>query len=145
MVWNVYPRDLMAELERLQRGYPQSLDHNASIRGSGRSRYPALNVGGTPESVEIYAFAPGLDPARIELLLDRGVLTIAGERPDDLPRDDARTAVHIGERFAGRFRRVVNLPEDADPESVAASYRDGVLHISVQRRVASAPRRINVT
>ena len=46
MVWNVYPRDLMAELERLQRGYPQSLDHIASIRGSGRSRYPALNVGG---------------------------------------------------------------------------------------------------
>ncbi len=145
MVWNVNPRDLMAELERLQREYPQSLEPGASIRGSGRSRYPALNVGGTPESVEIYAFAPGLDPASIELLLDRGVLTLAGERPGDLPADDGRTAIHIGERFSGRFRRVVNLPDDADPDSVAASYRDGVLHISVKRRMASSPRRINVT
>ena len=82
MVWNVFPRDLMAELERLQRdfgGHP--LEQPASIRGSGGSRFPALDVGGTPESVEIYAFAPGLDPAAIELTLDRGVLTLSGERP----------------------------------------------------------------
>lgn len=144
MYWNMNPRDVMAELERMQRDYQQPLDQNPSIRGNGRSRFPALNVGGTPESVEIYAFAPGLDPATIELLLDRGVLTLAGERASELPADERRTAVHIGERFAGRFRRVVNLPEDADPESVSASYRDGVLHVSVRRRVAATPRRISV-
>jgi len=144
MVWNVFPRDLMAELERLQHDYRQPLQHSASIRGSGRHRFPALNVGGTPQSVEIYAFAPGLDPAAIELTLDRGVLTVSGERGAELPQEDARTAVHIGERFSGRFRRVVNLPEDADPDSVSASYRDGVLHISVKRRAASQPRRISV-
>ena len=144
MVWHVFPRDLMAELERLQRDYSHPLEQSASIRGSGHSRFPALDVGGTPETVEIFAFAPGLDPAAIELTLDRGVLTLSGERAGELPAEDARTAVHIGERFAGRFRRVVNLPEDADPDSVSASYRDGVLHIRVARRAASRPRRINV-
>jgi HSP20 family protein len=52
--------------------------------------------------------------------------------------------VHINERFAGRFRRVVSLTEDADPESVSAQYRDGVLHISVRRRESAQPRRITV-
>ena len=144
MVWNAFSRDLMAELERLQQDFGHPLEQSASIRGGGRSRFPALNVGGTPESVEIYAFAPGLDPSSIELTLDRGVLSLSGERVSDLPAEDARTAVHIGERFAGRFRRVVNLPDDADPDSVSATYRDGVLHIRVTRRAASQPRRINV-
>lgn len=144
MYWNMYPRDVLAELERMQRGYRPAPEHESSIRGGGGRRFPALNVGGTPESVEIYAFAPGLDPAAIELTLDRGVLTLSGERTGALPADDARTAVHIGERFAGRFRRVVNLPENADPDSVSASYRDGVLHVSVRRRTTSQPRRINV-
>lgn len=144
MYWNPFSREVLAELARAQREYQQSLDHTPNIRGDGRSRFPALNVGGTPDSVEIFAFAPGLDPARIELTLDRGVLTIAGERADELPKDDARTAVHFGERFSGRFRRVVNLPEDADPESIAASYRDGVLHVRVSRRAVAQPRRISV-
>lgn len=144
MYWNVLSRDLLAELERLQREVQQPLDQTPNIRGGGRSRFPALNVGGAPDTVEVYAFAPGLDPAHIELTLDRGVLTISGERAADLPGEDGRSAVHIAERFAGRFRRVVNLPEDADPESVSASYRDGVLTISVRRRVASRARRIAV-
>lgn len=144
MYWNLFPRDVLSELERLQRDYQQPLDHTPNIRGGGRSRFPALNVGGTPDSVEIFAFAPGLDPAAIELTLDRGVLTLSGERASDLPGEDARATVHSSERFAGRFRRVVNLPEDADPDSVSASYRDGVLRISVRRRAASLPRRISV-
>ena len=52
--------------------------------------------------------------------------------------------MHIDERYAGRFRRVVSLPEDIDPDAVQARYRDGVLHISIQRRAAAQPRRIDV-
>ena len=53
-------------------------------------------------------------------------------------------SVHIRERFSGRFRRVVSLPDDIDPGSVNANYRDGVLHVSIKRRQAAQPRRINV-
>jgi HSP20 family protein len=52
--------------------------------------------------------------------------------------------VHVGERFGGRFRRVVSLPEDADPDAVRADYRDGVLHISIRRRDSALPRRIQI-
>jgi len=59
------------------------------------------------------------------------------------PKGD-RAVVHINERFAGRFRRAVSLPEDVDPDAVTANYRDGVLHISVARRAEAMPRRIAV-
>jgi len=140
---SLFPRDIFADLDRLQREMQQVFDLSPSIRGFGRGGFPALNIGGTPQSVEIYAFAPGLDPAKIDVNIDRGVLTIEGERASSLP-DDEKTAVHINERFAGRFRRVVSLPDDVDPEGISARYRDGVLNLSIRRRESALPRRIEV-
>lgn len=140
---SLFPRDIFADLDRLQQEMQQAFDLTPSIRGFGRGGFPALNVGGTPQSVEIYAFAPGLDPAKIEVNIDRGVLTIEGERAPSLPADE-KSAVHINERFAGRFRRVVSLPDDIDPDSVTARYRDGVLNLSIRRRASALPRRIEV-
>jgi HSP20 family protein len=144
MYRSLFPRDLFAELDRLQRDLSGGFQPSPSIRGLGRGGYPALNVGSTPTSVEIYAFAPGLDPATIDVNLDRGVLTLAGERQAALPTPDEKTALHLNERFSGRFRRVVSLSDDVDPNAVSAAYRDGVLHVSVQRKAAAQPRRIEV-
>lgn len=140
----LFPRDLFGELDRLQRELQQSYDLSPSIRGLARGGFPAMNVGSTARSVEIYAFAPGIDPASIDVQLEKGVLTISGERKIDLPAQDAKTTVHIDERFSGRFRRVVSLPDDIDPNAVQARYRDGVLHISVARQAAAQPRRIAI-
>ena len=145
MYRSLFARDVFAELDRLQREIQQSFDLSPSIRGFGRGGFPALNVGGTPQSIEVYAFAPGLDPAKLDVNLDRGVLTIAGERAIDLPAEDEdKATLHLNERFAGRFRRVVSLADDLDPDAVSADYHDGVLHISVKRRASAQPRRITV-
>ena len=142
---SLFSRDMFAELDRLQREMRDAFDLSPSIRGLGRGGFPALNVGSTPQSVEIFAFAPGLDPKTVEVNLDRGVLTIAGERQADLPsEEDGKRVVHINERFAGRFRRVLSLSDDVDPNAVSADYRDGVLHISAKRRESAQPRRISV-
>lgn len=142
MYRSLFPRDVFAELDRLQREMQQAYEFSPSIRGLARGGFPAMNVGGTAQSVEIYAFAPGIDPATIDVQLEKGVLTVAGERKQDAVPENA--AVHIDERFAGRFRRVVTLPDDVDPNAVSAKYRDGVLHISIQRRAAAQPRRISI-
>ncbi len=139
---SLFPRDMFAEIDRLQREMQQAYDLSPSIRGVARGGYPAMNVGGTAQSVEIYAFAPGLDPAGIDLQIEKGVLTIAGERKAEAIPEKA--AVHIDERFAGRFRRVVTLPDDVDANAVTAKYRDGVLHISIARKQAAQPRRIEI-
>lgn len=141
---SVFPRDIFSEMDRLQRELQQVFETGPSIRGVGRGGFPALNIGSTPQSVELYAFVPGLDPGSIEVNLERGVLTIAGERPDDLSSLEEKATVHINERFAGQFRRVVSLPEDVDPDGVSANYREGVLHVSVKRREQVQPRRISV-
>ena len=147
MYRSLFARDVFTELDRLQREMNTLFDYSPSIRG-GRGSYPALNVGSTDSSVEVYAFAPGLEPASIEATLERGVLTIAGDvkslLPDNGGGNGERSTLHLNERFAGRFRRVVSLPDDVDPNSVTADYRDGVLRVSIARRESAKPRRITV-
>lgn len=136
-----FPRDLFADLDRMQREMQQAFDLSPTIRGLSRG-FPAVNVGGTPKSVEIYAFAPGIDPASLEVQIEKGILTVAGERKlDEIPE---KASVHIDERFAGRFRRVVTLPDDVNADAVEAHYRNGVLHISIARKETAQPRRIAV-
>jgi HSP20 family protein len=147
MIRSLFARDVFTELDRLQREMNTLFDDSPSIRG-GRGTYPALNVGSTDNSVEVFAFVPGLDPSSIEVNLDRGVLSIAGESKSQLPDNggnkNERATLHLNERFAGRFRRVVSLPDDIDASGVSADYRDGVLRVSIARREAAKPRRITV-
>lgn len=144
MYRSLHPYDVFSEIDRLQREMQQSLNASPSIRGLARGGFPAMNIGGTPQSVEIYAFAPGVDPASIEVNLESGVLTIEGERKEAAPSENDKATVHISERFSGRFRRVVTLPDDVDPNAVEARCRDGVVHISIKRREAAQPRRITI-
>jgi HSP20 family protein len=142
-----YPGGLFAELERMRHEMDAVFGagtNGRGIRAVGGNAFPALNVGHSPQSVDIYAFAPGLDASKTEVTLDRGVLTIVGERRSDLPGEKDKVSLYGHERFAGNFRRAVSLPDDVDPGQVNASYRDGVLHVSVRRRETMQPKRITI-
>jgi HSP20 family protein len=141
-----FPGDLLADFEGLQRYFDQVFGTRgpSSIRAAGRGAFPAINMGVTEEAVEIYAFAPGLDPAKVEVSVDKGVLTVAGERASALPEASDKVSIYANDRFAGSFRRVVSLPEDVDAGRVAATYRNGVLRIVVPKRESSKPRRIEI-
>lgn len=137
--------DLFADLNRMQSLLDQVFPAaGSSIRSATGAAFPVLNVGSTPTSIEVLALAPGLSLDQLEITVDRGLLVISGERKGQLPPASERAAVYARERFTGPFRRVVSLPEDADPAKVEASYRDGLLRISVARRESSLPRRIEV-
>jgi HSP20 family protein len=138
---SMFPRDLYAELNQLQRAAQQAFDLGPNIRGAGAG-YPAVNVGRTPESVDIYVFAPGMDASEFDVRLEKGTLSVAGERK--VPALPEKSTMQIDQRFAGKFRRVISLPDDADVQHISAKYQDGVLHISVPRVAASQPRRITI-
>ncbi len=140
----LFPGDIFSEFDRLQRQLQRYTRPATSIRGLGRSEFPPLNIGSSPESYEIYVFAPGLDPATIDLTIERGVLNVSGERKKELSDDDKNTAILISERFFGRFHRAISLFEDADPNQVSAKYSDGVLHISIKRHESALSRRIEI-
>lgn len=141
-----YPSGLFGQVERLRREMDDLFGSPAltsSIRSVAAGTLPAVNVGRTPESVEIYAFAPGLDPSKIEVTLDRGVLRIAGERASAIPEKE-KVTIYARERDVGPFVRTISLPDDVDPANVNASYRDGVLQVSIRRRESAQPKRITV-
>ena len=144
MFRTLFPGDFFGDLDRLQRQLLRFSGAADSIRGFGRSGFPPLNIGATPDSIEIFAFAPGLDPASIDLSIERGLLTLSGKRAVELPQEENKTAIHINERFSGAFRRAVSLSDDIDPETACASYKDGILHIRIKRRAATIPRRIDI-
>ncbi|UZN49905.1 Hsp20/alpha crystallin family protein [Cupriavidus cauae] len=173
------PGSLFAEFDRLQRELQQFLSTPSSIRAVARGAFPAVNIGMTPSSVEVYAFAPGIDPSTLDVSVDRGLLTIAGQRSAQMQGTQPQTAqsgqtdpsasqqagqqgqsasgsgsgssrlgedtnVYVRERFNGSFRRVISLPEDVDTARIDATYRDGLLRISIARQESAQPRRITV-
>jgi HSP20 family protein len=137
--------DLFGELDRLHRQM-SSLFENfpSSLRSSRFGTFPQINVGMTDSTIEIVAFAPGIDPAKLDISVDKGLLSIVGERPK-LPQplpEGARQ--YAQERFSGAFRRIIELPQQADPDKVQARYVDGCLLITVGKREASQPRAITI-
>jgi HSP20 family protein len=136
--------DLFEQLSRLQSHFDQAFRPGASIRALAGASFPSINVGSTAETVEVMALAPGLDPAKLQLTIDRGLLTIAGERQGALPEAGERASLYAQERFTGAFRRVLSLPDDVDPDRVDASYKDGVLRVTLSRRESAKPRRIEI-
>jgi HSP20 family protein len=137
-------RDLFAELGRFQRELHSAFEAAAPTLRSAARGFPALNVEATPSAVEIQAFVPGVEPSGIEVKLEGGLLTIEGERVSAEAGRTEPVIRHLSERFEGRFRRVVQLPDDIDPDAVNAAFRDGVLHVSIARREAPQPRRIDI-
>jgi len=135
--------DVFSELDRVQRQV-SSLFGNlpSSIRSSRADAFPRLNIGSTDDAIHIVAFAPGVEPASLDVTVDKGTLTISGERRAQATVEGART--YAKERFAGSFRRVIELPQNADADKVEARYENGTLSITIGKREASKPRAITI-
>ena len=130
-------RRLQEEIDNLFDQWPATTGVRSAVRGA----FPAINVAATPDEFEVYLFAAGLDPKKLEISIQQNLLTVTGERK--VPVNEAAT-YYRRERYDGEFRRVVTLPEDADPDRVDARYRDGVLQISVKRKESAKPRMITL-
>jgi len=135
---------LFQEFRRLEQEMDELLGRWSwplGIRSTARGTWPPMNVGVTPGNVEVYLFAPGLDPKSIDISVQQNLLTVSGERK--VPRGDEVS--YRSERFEGEFRRAISLPEDVDPNRIRARYRDGVLQITAERPEAAKPRQIQVS
>jgi HSP20 family protein len=139
-----FDTSLFDEFRRLESEMDQLFGRGslpAGIRAMRRGTFPPINVGATPERVDVYLFAAGLDPKSLDISIQQNLLAVSGERK--VPVDEAAD-YYRQERFDGEFRRVITLPDDVNPDRVEAKYRDGVLQITVQRREAVRPRQITV-
>lgn len=136
---------LLAQFRRLEEELDEVFGSATRWTGGIRSlppgTFPAINVGSTADNVTVYLFAPGIDARKLDISIQQNVLTVSGER--EVRREDEAT-YYRQERFGGEFRRVISLPEDVDPDGVEASYRDGIVQITVRRRESAKPRQIAI-
>ena len=142
----VFPESsLFSEVRRLEQELDDLLGGGTSWSSSLRSlppgTFPAINAGSTDDRVSVYVFAPGIDPKSLDIQMQQNLLSIAGKR-EEAPESGA--TYYRQERFRGDFRRVLTLPDDVDPDKVAATYRDGIVEITVRRRESTKPRQIAV-
>jgi HSP20 family protein len=135
---------VLDEFRRMQRDLDQlfgATPFPSSIRAAARGTYPPINIGTNPDQVDVYLFAAGVNPERLDISIQQNLLTIPGERK--LITEEGAN-YYRKERYDGEFRRVVTLPDDVDPDKVEATYSDGILHVRIQRRESAKPRQIEI-
>lgn len=93
--------------------------------------WPRIDVSETDSEVRITAEMPGMEEKDIELLLDGDVLTIRGEKRSEA--DENGKDRQFSERFYGRFERCLSLNAEIDKDKVDASFKSGVLTITVPK------------
>ncbi len=102
---------------------------------------PALDLYQTNDDIVAVVELPGMKKEAIEISLHDGTLTIGGERKEEAAEGEkpART-----ERFVGKFRRSVSLPMRVDPNKVNATYKDGILTVTLPKAEEVKPKQIQV-
>ena len=104
---------------------------------------PRVDIKEEADRFVIYADLPGVDPQAIEVQMDKGILSIRGERPGASSGEAGRYA-HV-ERRHGSFHRQFALPDSADAGGIVARGHNGVLEVAIPKKPDTASRRIPVT
>ena len=103
---------------------------------------PSLDVSETTDKVVVKAEAPGIDPKEMDISMSGGVLTLKGEKKKE--REENEENYHLVERSYGSFSRSVRLPAEVQEDKVKASYKDGVLTITLPKTERAKERAIKI-
>ena len=103
---------------------------------------PRVDIKEEAERYVNYADNTGVEPRDIEIHMDKGILTLRGERAAE--KKDEGTRFSRVERVYGTFYRRFSLPDSANAEGITATGRNGVLEISIPKKAETTPRRIQV-
>jgi HSP20 family protein len=113
-----------------------------SGESSGFAWTPNVDIKEDKDHFTVRADVPGVDPKDIEVTLDKGMLTIRGERKEE--KKDEREGYRCVERFSGAFYRRFTLPDTADAEKVSARTDKGVLEVTIPKTAERQAKRIKV-
>ncbi len=105
---------------------------------------PRIDFTETEAELRIAAELPGLEEKDIQVSLEDGVLTIRGERNSETKDEDGKEVRHV-ESFYGKYERSLRLPSEVDGDAVKATYRNGILTVTLPKAPAAKARSIPVT
>ena len=132
----------------LHKDFKQMIDHYFNDEDSDQSNVvtsqwaPRVDIREESDGFVILADIPGVDPKDIEINMDKGILSIRGERRNE-SKEEGEKYTRV-ERSHGVFYRRFALPDSANAEGISAKGRNGVLEISIPKKPESTPRRISI-
>lgn len=127
------------EIDRLNRMFAEFYGESFS-----RGWLPPVDIYETENhEVVLKAELPDMKREDINLTFENGVLTLKGERKFD--HEIRKDSYHRRERRFGAFSRSFTLPNTVDATRISASYKDGVLTITLPQREEAKPKQISVS
>jgi HSP20 family protein len=129
---------LQGEMNRLFNSF---FDEGSGV-GEHRRWAPAVDLVEREDSLVLKADLPGLSESDVQIEVRDNVLTISGERKAE--HEDKQNGYVRVERSFGRFARALQLPQGVDPEGIAASFRNGVLEVTIPKPEERKARRIEI-
>ena len=128
---------------QLNRMFDREVDRDAATSAATADWIPPADIEEYADRFVLKLDVPGVDVAAIEITLDKGVLSVSGERAKDAVR--RRTCERSrGERPHGRFHRRFTLPDTVDAAGVHAAGRNGIVEVTIPKQPKAQPRRIQV-
>jgi HSP20 family protein len=134
------------EFERVRRQMDRLWD--SFLEGGSRRRtdeeewLPSLDVAETKNELVVKAEVPGMDPKDIDISLSYGRLTIKGEKRQE--KEEKEADYHLVERSYGSFIRSVQLPREVQGDKISASYKNGILKITLPKSEEAKKKEIKI-
>ena len=103
---------------------------------------PALDLYQSKDNIVAVVELPGMRKEDIEISLQDGVLIVSGERKEEATSEEGATRT---ERYTGTFRRSITLPNQVDANNVSATYKDGILTVTLPKAEEAKPKQIQIS
>jgi HSP20 family protein len=137
-VWNPF-REMENMFERYNRAGGHSLDTDLGYADWS----PTVDIEESDNFYLIRADVPGVDKKDINVHMDKGVLSITGEKHEEKETGKG-TKRHRTERYSGSFARRFTLPGSIKADKIDASYKDGVLSLMIPKAEEAKPKSIDI-
>ncbi len=129
------------ELESIGRIFDHALQSMGNPIERPSHRFP-VDLAETDAQLLVTASTPGFTAENLSITVDKGVLTIKGERAEATPSEGVRY-LHREIR-TGAFERQINLPDNLDLENIQAQFKDGILTVVISKLPEAQPKTIKI-
>lgn len=103
---------------------------------------PSIDISESDTEIEVSAELPGVDEEDIDVSVSDGALSVSGVRKE--VKDEKRKDYHHREQFFGTFHRTIPLPSSVDSDAVSATYKKGILRVSLPKTAESRATKVVV-
>ncbi len=130
-------------LNQLQKELERSKETQGNEGSASTAEWaPAVDIKEEADKFVLYADIPGVKTEDIEVNMEAGVLTLKGEKQTEAKTE--KESYKRVERTSGSFYRRFSLPDSANSDAISAKCKYGVLEITIPKREAVKPKRIDV-